>query len=826
MELLWNYRIPQQFHTMLFHSNKNNRSVFRTFTTAFVQIVILSIFAIDVMAAEVNTDFNSIIEPLDTTATSGFYHRGDFRVGLVLSGGGAKGIAHAGVIKALEENDIPIDCIAGTSMGSVVGSLYACGFSPEEMMTLFTSKGFADWSTGVINRNMTYYFSTPEPTPKWLAINLDFKDSTNNFTSQIIPTNLISPLPMNLEFLKLYSPYTKQCLGDFNNLFVPLRTVCSDVYHKRKVVCHSGSLGDAVRASMSFPLVFKPIELDGILVYDGGIYDNFPINVMQEDFDPDFIIGVSVSGPDGEPEAGNIYSQLEDMIIQNNNYDVPEKAGVKIQVPVLNFGVLEFDKARTIYEIGYKTGLSMVDSIKNRCKARVPQEEVERSRMEFKQRTPVVEFDSVAVEGATPEQSKYLVNLFQGGLHPKKKYFGMEQVTDAYYRAVTNGKLYDLLPQAEFGKNNKNTLLLKANVKKPWNFGVGGWITSSAQSMLYFTFGYHTLSLNSLDVDASAWIGQSYYAGMLSGKIILPTSTPSSVRLMAVWNHHKYYESELMFFNAGTPAFISSYEGFLRGEYTMACGRQSIAKAELTVGLMSDEYYPYNEILPGIDKKDKTKYRVSTLRLGYETNTLDNQLYPMSGKEFEAGITGILEGAKLRPGDPVESNWPPRDYKSHWGARISARWKNFYNLHKNFNLGVAASGVITIEPLYQDYTATLIHAPAFEPTPSTKNYFNPAFRGNNWLAAGVMPIWNPVGNLQLRGDFYAFCNMRELQPTPEIASYKGWFRKPQFLGEVAAVYNFPFASLSIYCNYLSSPVRNWNFGLSFGLYFQAPKLMR
>ena len=230
-------------------------------------------------------------------------------VGLVLSGGGAKGIAHAGVIKALEENDIPIDYVTGTSMGAIVGSLYSCGWSPEKMESFFTAPDFKYWSTGTIDRNLVYYISTPTPTPQWVSLNVNFRDTTN-FVNQIIPANLISPIPMNLEFLKLYAPYTDQCRENFNNLFVPFRCVTSDVYHKRKIVLDKGSLGDAVRASMSFPLVFKPIKMDGVLVYDGGIYDNFPVDVMQKDFNPDFIIGVSVSSPDKKPREGDIYSRL------------------------------------------------------------------------------------------------------------------------------------------------------------------------------------------------------------------------------------------------------------------------------------------------------------------------------------------------------------------------------------------------------------------------------------------------------------------------------------------------------------------------------------
>ena len=202
-------------------------------------------------------------------------------VGLVLSGGGAKGIAHIGVIRALEENDIPIDYVAGTSMGAIVGGLYAAGYTPEEMLQLILSEGFADWSTGRINPNLTYYFVKKPNTPAFaeLNINLSRKDSLDR-ASSLLPSSLISPLPMNFAFMDLFAAYTAQCGGNFDNLFVPFRCVTSDVIHKHKIVCRSGHLSDAVRASMTFPPVFQPIKMNGVYVYDGGIYDSNPIKLI------------------------------------------------------------------------------------------------------------------------------------------------------------------------------------------------------------------------------------------------------------------------------------------------------------------------------------------------------------------------------------------------------------------------------------------------------------------------------------------------------------------------------------------------------------------
>ncbi|MCM1153496.1 MAG: patatin-like phospholipase family protein [Muribaculum sp.] len=773
------------------------------------------------LSIQATVEFPNEIATTDTvpTDTVGDPFKVRPRVGLVLSGGGAKGVAHVGVIKALEENDIAIDCITGTSAGSIVGSLYACGWTPDQILAFFTSKDFSYWSTGTINPVNTYYFNKPSPTPQWMSVNLALRDSVSPFDG-VIPSNLISPLPMNIEFLKLYSPYSRQCGEDFNKLFVPIRTVCSDVYHKHKIVCGNGSLGDAVRASMSFPLVFKPIELNGVLVYDGGIYDNFPVDVMQDEFNPEFIIGVSVSGPDSKPQAGNVYSQLEDMIIQNNNYDVPPAAGVKIQVPVLDFGVLDFDKARTIYEIGYRTGLEMVDSIKRRTSARRTLSEVNARRAEFRTRTPVIEFDSIAIEGATPGQQRFMETLFYRSRHPRV--IGMNQVENTYYRLVTNGKLSDLLPQYVPESDGKNTLLLKATMKNPWYVGIGGWVTSSTNSLLYLTFGYHTMSLNSMDIDLSGWIGQSYYAARLAGKIALTTQIPSYMQLEAVFSRQKYYNSELLFYQINTPTFITDRQAFLKLTYGRAMGRRSVFTASFGAGLQSEKYYPTNKGDYAANDRDKSDYKVLNISAIYKYSTLDSELYPMMGEYFEAGITGNREAIRFYPGAQKKLRESLGD---HYSLTARLEWKHFFELHRHFRLGLSAQGMATLSGLCQNYTATLVHSYAFGPTPSTKYYFNTAFRSNNFLAAGVSPIWNPVGQLQVRGDFYVYSPVRDLRLLSDGGCrYDGWFRRAEFIGEAAVVYNFKFASFSIYCNYLTNPAHNWNFGLSLGFPFHAPRL--
>lgn len=744
------------------------------------------------------------------------------KVGLVLSGGGAKGIAHIGVIKALEENGIPVDYVTGTSMGAVVGGLYSCGWSPDEILQLVKSRGFHYWSTGKIDPELTYYFDRPRQTPQMLQLQFDFKDTTK-ISTNILSGPLVNPIPMNFEFMRLFSPYTALCGGDFNNLFVPFRCVTSDVYHKHKIVLKDGSVGDAIRASMSFPMVFKPIEMDGVLVYDGGIYDNFPVDVMIDDFHPDVLIGVSVSAPDGKPIPDDMFQQLEDMIIQNNDYSVPAEAGIKVQVPVLQFGVLDFDKADEIYSIGYKTGLQMLDSIKQRVSARRDAAVVAERRKSFAERVPELEFDTVRVSGVSPGQASFIVSDFEN--MKRGEYLTVDEARDTYYRIVTSGKVEDIRPYATYNDTTgRFDMMVNIDLKRKWSAGFGGWLTSSANSMLYLSAGYHTLSYNSLDADLAGWLGQNYFAGMASAKFTMRSAIPSYLQFTASSSRRKYYESDILFTDTDNPAFITSDETYARINYGLGLSRQYRLVAGLGYAFERDRFFPGGVSDFSSDFRNRCDWRIAAAQLELAANSLNNAMYPSSGKAFSVSLQGFHEKSHFRTGSAYTGDEARSMQLRRNRIMAGVEWKHYFPLSKSFSVGASADVNVMLGKLGGDYYAELVHAPAFGPTPSTHYTFNEAFRSYNYLALGASPVWQMMTNMQLRGDFYLYSPLRSMvSDTSGKAVYDGWMRNPQFLGEVAAVYNFSFASLSVYANYLSRAAKNWNFGIAFGLMFEAPR---
>lgn len=740
-------------------------------------------------------------------------------VGLVLSGGGAKGIAHIGVIKAFEDNDIPIDYITGTSMGAIVGGLYASGYTPQEMLDLIESKGFAYWSSGKIDPSYTYYFLNEPTTPSFVSMNLG-KDSTQ--ITSVLPMSLINPIPMNYAFFELFSPYGAQCGENFDNLFVPFRCVTSDVYAKHKVVLKGGPLGDAIRMSMSFPMIFEPIMLDGVPMYDGGIYDNFPVDVMMEEFNPDAVIGIDVGSKSAPPSSRNMLAQMEEMIMQPNDYPFPYDKGVKIRIDLDEFSLLDWGKTREIYRIGYEAALAKIDSIRQKVTATAQREEVAEKRSRFKANTPEVKIRDVRVSGGKKDENSYLASFF----HRKHRtYLSMSEARNAYYRAVSSKQIQNFVPTPVFNPNDTSyTLDFKAVIKDNFNVGVGGYISSSTNSMLFFNGSYNTLNFRSINAGINAWLGQSYLAAEGNFKLQLDTYRPSQLMVRVVTSRQKYHETEKLFYQIHDPDFIIKSETYVQGGYSSAPTLRTIFNAGIGYGHLTDRYYA--DIRSGITEgsRDAGIFDLGKIFSQWEYNSFDNQFAPTEGSEYYVRLAGIYGKYRFHPGI---SNGKREKTDVYWvQGDLSAT--NYWNINKHLSIGAMGRAFLSTRKLLPTYDASVVAATAFHPTPSSYNHFNTSFRANSFVAVGFMPIWKISGKFQLRGTFDGFLPMRKIQydATQGTAYYGKWLSHPEFFGELSASLALSFGTISAYGNYATSQSGNWNFGISIGAFILAPRFLK
>lgn len=275
------------------------------------------------------------------------------RIGLVLGGGGARGIAHVGVLKMLQELRVPVDCIAGTSMGSIIGGLYASGMTPEQMTETVAR---IDWPQAFTDGppRADLPFRTKQEQRVLLTNNgVGIKDGRVQ-----LPQGLLQGQNLLLLLQDLSLPAAE--IRDFDKLKVPYRAVATDLATGTPVVLKSGELAMAMRASMSIPSALVPVKLDGKLLVDGGVSDNIPVDVVRELCRPDVIIAVDVGSPLAPASeltsVLSITGQLTTILTVRNAQQQIKTLGrrdILIAPDLGDISSIAFDRSQEAVTIGY-----------------------------------------------------------------------------------------------------------------------------------------------------------------------------------------------------------------------------------------------------------------------------------------------------------------------------------------------------------------------------------------------------------------------------------------------------------------------------------------
>lgn len=734
------------------------------------------------------------------------------KVGLVLSGGGAKGMTHIGIIRALEENNIPIDYITGTSMGAIIGSLYAMGYSPDDMEALLRSEDFKRWYSGQVEPEYGYYFKQNRPTPEFFNIRFSFKDSLH-IKPQILPTSMVNPIQMNLVFVELFARATAACSGDFNRLFVPFRCIASDVYNKKPLIMRRGDLGDAVRASMSFPFVFKPIEIDSVLAYDGGIYNNFPTDIMREDFKPEVIIGSVVAANPGKPKENDLMSQLENMIMQKTDYTLPDSLGIIMTFKYDDVSLLDFDRLQELHDIGYNRTISLMDSIKSRIHRRVSAENVRLRRLVYRSNLPQFRFRDIYIEGANPQQQAYIKKEFHDEDH---EVFTYEDLKRGYFRLLSDNMISEIIPHAVYdSENDLYSLHLKVKMEDNFSVRMGGSVSTTSSNQIYLGLGYQDLNYYSKEITLDGQIGKVYNNAQLMAKIDLPTRIPTSYRLIASLSTFDYYKKDKLFSKNDKPSFNSKDERFVKLMVALPFLANKRAEISIGYGKLQDNYFQSSVINFDKDCSDRSTYNLLGGAIGFYGSTLNARQYATKGY-FEKLVAQVFSGKeKFIPGNPTETSVMTKERQS-W-LQISYMKYAYHTMSPKFTLGWMAEMLYSSKNFSENYTATMLQAADFSPTPHSKLMYNEAFRANQFLAAGIKPIFVFNDMFQFRSEFYGFVPIFPIKKNALNKAYYGKaFSRFEYIGEISVICQLPFGAISAYVNHYSSPKKEWNVGLTLG----------
>lgn len=735
------------------------------------------------------------------------------KVGLVLSGGGAKGVAHIGLIKAMEEHDIPIDYVVGTSIGAIIGSMYAMGYSTDEMVNLIMSEEFSRWYSGEDDSRYRFYFKQNDPTPSLGTLHFDLHDSLLVVRPQ--STSIVNPNQMNLAFVNLFSSAGAACGGDFDKLMVPFRCIGADVYNKRRIVMSHGDLGNSVRASMTFPFVFKPISIDGVIVYDGGIYDNFPYDVMIDEFHPDFIVGSIVSGPDSIPDADNLYGQLRSMIIQENDEDyvMPAENGIAVDMNLDDVRLLDFQRADELVKRGYEYAMGYIDSITSCIKSRRSLDVVRKRREEFKSEMPEMVFRNIIVDGVSEHQAEFLEREFRQDNASGEK-FGFEELKRGYFRLLSDNGVKDIVPKASYNHADSTfSLILDVDLDDKMMLHLGGGLSTSSTSQLYAGISYKSVGNYSVDYLLDGQVGRAYNDAQFTIRLDMAKKTSKALSMKLAFSNFNFYNQKYIFTNSDNPAFNKDNELFLKLKATWPFLNES--KAELSFGgALHNDYYTNSKNISNF-KYDITRSQMLGASAKFIANTLNALQYPTQG--YTAYIQGDIYTSR--------DKYMPRSisdestYTNKSWLQMTVLADVYTKVSPKLTLGNYMKLYYSTRGLCDSYQATMMQAGRFEPTVNSLFIYNNDFRANKYVAYGFKPIYNLNRFFHLRGEFYGFLPFFPICSDANSKPYRGEaFSEISFLGEVSLVAKYERVSANVFLN-INGKSGRWEsptFGITIG----------
>ncbi|HET8804431.1 MAG TPA: patatin-like phospholipase family protein, partial [Aequorivita sp.] len=372
----------------------------------------------------------------------------DIKVGLVLSGGGAKGLAHIGALKVIEESGVRIDYIGGTSMGAIIGALYASGYSAKQLDSIFGQTDFSSLIQDNIPRSAKTFYEKQEAEKYALVLPFD------NFKVGF-PTGLSKGQNVYNLLSKLTSHVST--ITDFSELPIPFFCIATNVENGKEVILDRGNLPRTVTASGALPSLFSPVIIDDKVLIDGGVANNYPVNEVRAK-GMDIIIGVDVQ--DSLKSRSDLKSAF-DVLVQINNYrtirdmiEKREKTDIYIHPNIENFSVVSFDEGKNIVESGVEAAASFRDEL---SKIASQQKHIEKKKIEFEPRDTIY-IKEVKIEGNEKYTRSYVLGKLKLRTPDKVTY---KDFSDGINNLSATGNFQDINYRFFEDDNNENTLLLQ-----------------------------------------------------------------------------------------------------------------------------------------------------------------------------------------------------------------------------------------------------------------------------------------------------------------------------------------------------------------------------
>ncbi|MCC2548894.1 patatin-like phospholipase family protein [Hymenobacter sp. BT175] len=729
------------------------------------------------------------------------------KVGLVLSGGGAKGLAHIGVLKVLEKNRIPIDYIIGTSMGSVVGALYSAGYSPAQIEEMVLDPKFQYWVSGKQQEDKTFNYLNADASPAALRLGVAIDTS---FRTRFTP-NLINDVNLNFALARTLAPAAARANYNFDQLFIPFRCLAAEVFTRKQVIQRSGSLADAVRNSMAVPLVFRPIRnVDGRYLFDGGIYNNFPTDVMRAEFKPDIMIGVNVgdvaykkypTGKDDQLLTGTILflgANVADTLAVGPN-------GVFVQPDLEGYGATDFERVRELIELGEKAANDKLPQMMRRIQRRTDTLDLQRRRNEFQGSVPKPVFTRITVQGLQEKQNDYVRSFFQRD----GRTYTIDDIEEGYFRLASDDFFRNIYPRIRYDAEEKGYVFsLDARQNNNLTAEAGFVLSTRPIDNIYLGLEYRLLRRYLYSTTASVNLGRFYNAAQGHVRINVPAKVSFYLEPGITYNQWSYQKTGGILGREIQNTLIEQSDRYVGMQFGVSPRYRS--RLELSGGFFvnNDDYANTTEVSTSA-VLDETNFRGTTAALNYTRNSLNRKQYPTGGRRVLASLRGVRGTETYRPGSTSIRTEQIRNERQ-W-LQFSAMSEQYFPLpNKKQTWGYFSELVYSAQPTFANYRSSLTSSPGFTPLVDSRTLFLDNYRNPRYAAGGLRFSQSLLGKLEWRTEGFVHIAYRKVEEGPDqLPVIDKGFSRPRLTASSGLIYQSPVGPAALHVIHYDDPARRW-----------------
>lgn len=752
-------------------------------------------------------------------------------VGLVLSGGGARGFTHLGVIKALEENGIPIDYISGTSMGSIIGALYACGYSVDELYAFFKSNDFYNLSRGIAENEFAKYYYEEDYSPELLTLNFTRENRSALDTTKrwklSAGNSIITSYPLDMAVLEIFTSANKAAKFNFDSLMIPFFCVSSDIRNRKQLIMREGDLGSSVRASMAFPMAFSPVPYDSLLLYDGGLFNNFPWKEMKSIYHPDVIIGSKCVIGRGKVDQDDVVSLINGISSSITDYNIPNDEGFLIDSESYDYPLFDWSNLDDLVELGYQTTMKQIDSIKLRVGRSVSKEEYQSKREEFKAKCKPLRFShSVEIDGnLSYDATRFVRRTLRKN---ERVNFGISQLKEQYFKASEIGiasRLYptyitqdsDIHPSIA----NDSLIFLKIHAlkKAPFSLGIGAHFSSSTINQIYVSMNYIHSGVSPWKLGLSANLGKLYRGANVNFRQDIGVAPLAYLYGRVVGHIFDYFggNQSLLKLNR-LPKNVTFRELYFKLGFAtpISHSRNLLLDLSATTGWLDQRSYTELIVTTKQTPDEGIIYFVSpsfTIR----EQSLNYHIFPTQGANSFLSFRFNYLNEDFRPGSTNPYAPKIKNY-SYSIPSVRIKSERYFTLGNHLSLGYNLDAVIGKRPNTSNYYTELMVNPVFEPTRHCTTLLMENYRSYTFFAAGISPIIKFTPSIYIHSTF-SWC-----QPYRQVVRAEdGWsytysdkYPKGAIVGNFSLVWQTPIGPLSFSTTYYSHGAHKWYPQLNFG----------